>query len=49
MQFNMVLSQNLAAVNLYKKLGFEIIGTIPHAIRNPNGDYQAGYIMYYPL
>jgi len=47
MQFNLVLSQNKAAVNLYKKLGFTIIGTIPHAIRNPDNSYQDGYIMYY--
>ena len=49
MQYNMVLSQNLPAVNLYKKLGFSIIGTIPNAIRNPNGSYQSGYVMYRAL
>jgi L-amino acid N-acyltransferase YncA len=31
MQFNMVLSQNTIAVRLYEKLGFNIIGTLPHA------------------
>lgn len=46
MQFNMVFSQNHIAINLYKKLGFEIIGTIPKAIRNPDGTYQSGYIMF---
>ncbi len=46
MQFNMVLSQNVGAIKLYEKLGFEIVGTIPHAIRNANGSFQDGYSMY---
>lgn len=46
MQFNMVLSQNTGAIKLYKKLGFQIIGTIPSAIRNPDGSFQDGYTMY---
>jgi DNA-binding MarR family transcriptional regulator/L-amino acid N-acyltransferase YncA len=45
MQFNMVLSKNAGAVKLYKKLGFSIVGTLPHAIRNPDGSYQDGYVM----
>lgn len=49
MQFNMVLSQNSVAVNLYQKLGFYIIGTIPKAVRNPDETYQDGYIMYRKL
>jgi DNA-binding MarR family transcriptional regulator/GNAT superfamily N-acetyltransferase len=49
MQFNMVLSQNVIATNLYQKLGFNIIGTIPQAIRNPDGSYQEGYILYRKL
>ena len=48
-QFNLVLSQNQPAVSLYKKLGFEIIGTIPQAVRNNDGSYQPGYIMYKSL
>ncbi len=46
MQFNMVLSQNTGAVKFYKKIGFEIIGTIPKGIRNPDGNFQDGYTMY---
>lgn len=46
MQFNMVLSQNQIAVQLYEKLGFQIIGTLPQAIRNPDGSYQDGYIFF---
>lgn len=49
MQFNMVLSQNLIAVKLYQKLGFNIVGTIPNAIRNPDGSYQQGYILHREL
>jgi ribosomal protein S18 acetylase RimI-like enzyme len=49
MQFNMVLSQNIIATQLYLKLGFNIIGTIPEGIRNPDGSYQDGYIMYRKL
>lgn len=46
LQFNMVLSQNIRAVKLYTKLGFHIIGAIPNAVRNPDGSYQDGYVMY---
>ncbi len=46
MQFNMVLSENTVAIKLYKKLGFEIIGTIPSAIQNTDGSFQDGYTMY---
>ena len=49
MQFNMVLSQNIAATKLYQKLGFNIIGTIPQAVRNADGSYQEGFIMYRKL
>lgn len=45
MQFNMVLSRNVIALRLYEKLGFEIVGTIPQAIRNPDGSYQDGYVL----
>lgn len=49
MQFNMVLSQNTLAVKLYEKLGFNIVGTIPQAVRNPDGSYQDGYVMHRKL
>lgn len=49
MQFNMVLSQNTIAINLYKKLGFKIAGTIPQAIRNKDGSHQDGYILFRTL
>lgn len=46
MQFNMVLSHNAGAIKLYERLGFEIVGTIPNAIRNADGTFQDGYAMY---
>ncbi len=49
MQFNMVLSQNIGATKLYQKLGFNIIGTISEAVRNPDRSYQDGYILYTSL
>lgn len=49
MQFNMVLSQNTLAVKLYERLGFNVIGIIPQAVRNPSGNYQDGYVMHRKL
>ena len=49
MQFNMVLSQNRVAIKLYQKLGFSLIGSIPQAVRNPDGSYQEGYILHRKL
>lgn len=49
MQFNMVLSQNKLAVKLYERLGFNIVGTIPQAVRNPDGSFQDGYVMHRKL
>lgn len=37
MQFNIVVSTNHAAVKLWRKLGFEIIGTTPKGFRSTNG------------
>lgn len=49
MQFNMVLSQNTIALKLYEKLGFKIAGTLPQAIRNSDGSYQDGYVLFLTL
>jgi L-amino acid N-acyltransferase YncA len=48
-QFNFVVSTNIAAVNLWKKLGFKIIGTIPEAFHNVDLDYVDAYIMFKKL
>lgn len=49
MQFNMVLSQNKLAVKLYERLGFNVVGTIPQAVRNADGSFQDGYVMHRKL
>ncbi|KZN60562.1 acetyltransferase [Pseudoalteromonas luteoviolacea CPMOR-1] len=46
MQFNSVVSSNEIAVSLWKKLGYEIIGTIPNAYRHPQLGFVDSYIMY---
>ncbi len=46
MQFNYVVSSNVAAVLLWKKLGFSIIGTLPRAYRHQQLGYVDVYVMY---
>jgi len=46
LQFNFVVSTNTAAVALWKKLGFAVVGTLPGAFRHASlGDVDA-YVMY---
>lgn len=49
MQFNAVVSTNQAAVALWQKLGFDIIGTIPEAYLHKQQGYVDSYIMYKSL
>ena len=46
MQFNFVVSTNLAAVTLWKKLGFTVVGTLPMAYRHAQLGYVDAYVMY---
>ena len=46
MQFNSVVSSNEIAVNLWKKLGFEIIGTIPKAYNHSRLGLVDSFIMH---
>ena len=39
LQFNAVVSSNLPAISLYKKLGFTQLGTIPRGFRRKDGSY----------
>lgn len=48
MQFNIVISTNEAALRLWKKLGFEIIGTTPKGFQSANGLVDT-HIMYITL
>jgi L-amino acid N-acyltransferase YncA len=49
MQFNFVVSTNSAAVALWKKLGFSIIGTLPKAFRHKRLGYVDAYVMHQML
>ena len=46
MQYNLVVSTNSGAVRLWKKLGFQVVGTIPEAFRHPLHGYVDAYVMY---
>jgi len=46
MQFNFVVSTNTAGVELWKKLGFSIVGTLPRAFRHATLGYVDAYVMH---
>ncbi|WP_456432787.1 N-acetyltransferase family protein [Nitratifractor sp.] len=46
MQFNFVASTNEAAVYLWQKLGFEIVGRLPGAFNHPTRGYVDALVMY---
>lgn len=46
MQFNYVVSTNAPAVELYRKLGFSIAGTLPKAFRHQQLGLVDAYVMY---
>ncbi len=46
MQFNIVMSTNGAAVELWKKLGFAIVGTLPKAFLHEELGYVDAFVMY---
>lgn len=49
MQFNFVVKSNSVAVNLWKSIGFEIIGEIPDAFDHAQNGLTNAYIMYRKL
>jgi len=49
MQFNFVVATNTAAVALWRKLGFEIVGTVPKAFRHRERGLVDAYVMYRSL
>ncbi|QJE98106.1 GNAT family N-acetyltransferase [Luteolibacter luteus] len=49
MQFNIVVSTNSAAVSLWQKHGFRIIGTTPGAFRHETLGYVDAHIMFREL
>jgi hypothetical protein len=46
MQFNAVVETNTVAVALWKKLGFEIVGTVPEAFDHPTHGPVGLHIMH---
>jgi L-amino acid N-acyltransferase YncA len=48
-QYNFVVSTNTAAVRLWRKLGFEIVGTLPKAFRHEELGLVDVYVMHRPL
>jgi L-amino acid N-acyltransferase YncA len=49
MQFNAVVSTNAPAVELWKSLGFEVIGVSPRAFRMADGSFVDLYVMHRTL
>lgn len=49
MQFNYVVSTNAAAVALWQKLGFAIVGTLPQAYRHAQLGFVDAYVMFRKL
>lgn len=46
MQFNCVVSTNTAAAGLWRRCGFDIVGTLPLAFRHPQHGPVDGDVMY---
>lgn len=46
MQFNYVVSTNAAAIQLYQKFGFAIVGTLPRAFRHRQHGLVDVYVMH---
>ena len=49
MQYNLVVSTNEGAVRLWKKHGFQTVGTLPGAFRHARLGYVDAYVMYKQL
>ena len=49
MQFNAVAATNTASIELWLKLGFEILTTIPAGFLHPTDGYVGLHVMYRPL
>lgn len=49
MQFNFVVSNNLGAIRLWKKFGFQEVGRLPAAFNHPSEGYLDALIMHRAL
>jgi len=46
MQFNAVVATNTRAVELWRSLGFEVIGRVPEGFRHPTRGYVDLLVMH---
>ena len=46
MQYNFVASTNEGAIRLWKRLGFDVVGTLPGAFRHQGQGYVDALVMY---
>ena len=49
MKYNLVVSMNTGAIRLWKKLGFQVVGTLPGAFHHPSQGYVDALVMYKQL
>mgnify|MGYP001824546403 CR=1 FL=1 len=49
MQYNLVVSTNKGAIRLWKKQGFQVIGTLPNAFNSKSVGYVDALVMYKEL
>ena len=49
MQFNFVVSTNVRAIELWKRMGFEIVGTLPGAFLHSDQDFVDALVMFQAL
>ncbi len=49
MQFNFVVSTNTRAVELWKSMGFEVVGRLPEAFQHPTHGFVDALVMYQEL
>lgn len=49
MQFNLVVSTNVRAIQLWQRLGFTLVGSLPQAFHHRQQGYVDAYVMYKQL
>lgn len=49
MQYNLVVATNSAAIHLWKKLGFQVVGTLSKAFNSKSAGYVDALVMYKEL
>jgi len=49
MQFNFVVSTNVRALQLWQRLGFEVVGRLPEAFQHPTFGYVDALVLFRKL